>query len=249
MHICHGNFKMGVNFHTDCSVIRVITRIQRNFRDRRARAFDELSRNCVFSKAWTSTYLIRKGQSLVARFHSERRTLKSARLSRYVYITWDFDLDDRLDLPDPLYVHLPIMLRVEELNVTPSSSPNLFVKCSCGGREGIGIPCKCYFRIGDNAGLDAREIVHPRMMDIRYWKLFHTHYETDSDLGRLLKRAQTKAFDNEHKGIPVTPTVISKLTEESPNIGSTVHYPILGPNTTPADYDEAMFVRSRTSTS
>ena len=39
------------------------------------------------------------------------------------------------------------------------------------------------------------------------------------------------------------------MTEESPNIGSTVHYPILGPNTTPADYDEAMFVRSRTSTS
>ena len=51
MHIRHGNFKVGVNFQTDRSVIRVITRIQRNFRDHRAREFDELSRNCVFSKA------------------------------------------------------------------------------------------------------------------------------------------------------------------------------------------------------
>ena len=102
-----------------------------------------------------------------------------------------------------------------------------------------------FFQIGDNAGLSPQEIIHPQMVDIRYWKLFHTHYETNTNLGRLLNRAQAEAFANENKGIPVAQTVIDKLREEIPGATS---YPLLGPNTTKTDLEEAMFVRSRTST-
>ena len=77
------------------------------------RAFDELFSNCVFSNAWSGTYLIGKDQALVDRFHAHRIFLKSARLSKHVYMTWNFDLKNVIDYPDPLYVHLPIMLRVE----------------------------------------------------------------------------------------------------------------------------------------
>ena len=244
-HLRHGEDSVGVKYQTNRSLLRIITRVQRNFRARKARAYDELARNCVFSNAWTGTFRIRKGQALVDCFHSQRRVLKSARLSRYVYITWNFDIDDWLDHPDPLYVHLPIMLRVEELNVSSTTTPGSFVKCTCGGREGIGIPCSCFFRIGDNAGLSSQEIIHPQMVDIRYWKLFHTHYETNTDIGRLLQRAQAEAFANENKGIPVTQSVIEKLREEITGASS---YPLLGPNTTQIDLDEAMFVRSRQST-
>ena len=89
-------------------------------------------------------------------------------------------------LPDELYVHLPFMLRVEELKLTPLSDENPFVKCTCGVREGIGVPCDCYFRIGSNAGLSSSDIIHPRMVDIRNWKLFHTHYGTDTNIGQLI---------------------------------------------------------------
>ena len=70
-----------------------MTRIQRNYRNRKMRAFDKLSSNCAFSNAWSGTYPIGKGQALVDRFHADRLFLKSARLSKHVYMTWKFDLE------------------------------------------------------------------------------------------------------------------------------------------------------------
>ena len=103
-----------------------------------------------------------------------------------MYITWNFDLENDVDYPDPLYVHLPVMLRVEVMTLDTTEN---FVKCTCGGCEGVGVPCECYFPIADNAKLTPKQVIHPCMVDIRYWKLFHTHYETDTEIGRLLKRA------------------------------------------------------------
>ena len=120
-----------------------------------------------------------------------------------------------------------------------------FVKCTCGGREGFGVPCQCYFRIADNAKMTPKEMIDPCMADVRYWKLFHTHYETDTEIGRLLKRAQAEAFVNEGKGIPVPAVVMDKLCSESSPIQG---YPQLGPNTSEKDFEEAMFVRSRSTT-
>ena len=83
--------------------------------------------------------------------------------------------------------------------------------------------------------------------------MFHTHYETDTDIGRLLKRAQAEAFLNEGKGITVTAFVVDKLSSEASGIPV---YPQLGPNTNEedfeeamfADFEEAMFARNRSST-
>ena len=83
------------------------------------------------------------------------------------------------------------------------------------------------------------------MADIRYLKLFHTHYETDTEVGRLLKRAQAEAFVNKGKGIPVPGVVMDKLAVEPPGVPV---YPQLGPNTTQEDFEEALFVRNRSST-
>ena len=248
VHLRHGGDQLGERYHTNDAVRRMVTRIQRNFRARRARAFDELSRNCIFSIAWTGTYFIRKGQALVDRFHAKRRWLKSARLSRDTYITWNFDIDEWMELPDKLYVHLPCMLRVEVLKLSPLSDENPFIKCTCGVREGIGVPCACYFRIGDNAGLSFRDIIHPRMLDIRYWKLFHTHYGTNTNLGEWIYRAQEEAFENESRGIPVTPIVMEKLSREHANVNNNIVYPQLGPNTSQSDLQEALFVRNRETT-
>ena len=248
VHLRHGDDKLGVKYHTNDAIRRMVIRVQRNFRARRARAFDELSRNCVFSNAWTGTYFIRKGQALVDRFHAKRCMLRSARLSRDTYITWNFDIGDWIDVPDELYVHLPFMLRVEELKLTPLSDENPFVKCTCGVREGIGVPCDCYFRIGSNAGLSSSDIIHPRMVDIRYWKLFHTHYGTDTNIGQLIYRAQEEAFQNESGGIPITETFMEKLSREHCDTNNNIVYPQFGPNTTVSDLEEAVFVRNRNTT-
>ena len=136
-HICHGKYRVGVKYQTDDVLVRIVTRIQRNYRKRKARAHDELSANCLFLNTWSRTYIICKGQGLVDRFHQQHLYLKSAHLSKNVYITWNFDLEDVIEHPDLLYVHLPIMLRVEELNLDTAGK---FVKCTCGGREGVGVP-------------------------------------------------------------------------------------------------------------
>ena len=85
-HIRHGDDHCSVRHHANTALRRLIVRIQRNFRARRAQAHSELARNCVFSNAWTSDYLIRKGQALLDRNHANRKFLKSARLSRTVFI-------------------------------------------------------------------------------------------------------------------------------------------------------------------
>ena len=80
MHIQHGESKVEVRYHIDRSLVRFVTRIQGNIYERKGRTHDELLSNCVFSKTWSSTYLIHKGQALVDQFHSQRLVLKSARL-------------------------------------------------------------------------------------------------------------------------------------------------------------------------
>ena len=118
------------------------------------------------------------------------------------------------------------MLRVEVLTLDTAGN---FVKCTCGGREGVGVPCECYFRIADNAKLTPKQIIHSCIADIRYWKLFHTHYETETEVGHLLKRAQAEAFVNEGKSIPVHRVVTDKLVAEPLDVPV---YPQLGLNTT-----------------
>ena len=84
-------------YQTDRALVRIVTCIQQNYRNCKERAFGELLSNCLFSNAWSGTYLIRKGQALVDRFHAHCLFLKSACLSKHVYITWNFDLEDIIE--------------------------------------------------------------------------------------------------------------------------------------------------------
>ena len=64
---------------------------------------------------------------------------QASTLSEHVYIAWNFDLEDIIEYPDPLYIHLPIMLCVEELNL---DTVGKFDKCTFCGREGVRLPCE-----------------------------------------------------------------------------------------------------------
>ena len=86
------------------------------------------------------------------------------------------------------------MLRVNEIRLYPSEDGSDFVKCNCGQREGMGLPCMCFFKHCWDAGLTDQEMIDPCMMDVRYWKIYHTHYPgivdghplTDDSLGELI---------------------------------------------------------------
>ena len=68
----HDEYKVGVKYQNDRALARIVTLIQRNYKKCKERAFNELTSTCVFSNAWSGTYLIRKGQALVYRFHAHR---------------------------------------------------------------------------------------------------------------------------------------------------------------------------------
>ena len=88
-----------------------------------------MARACVFPSAWTSDFLTRKGQALLDRNHANRIFLKSARLSPTLFISWNFDVGDWLEVPHPLYHIIPHMLRVNEIRLYPSEDGSDFVKC------------------------------------------------------------------------------------------------------------------------
>ena len=225
-HIRHGEDMASVKHHTNSALRRIVTRIQRNFRKRRANAHKELAQGCVFSNAWTSDFLIRKGQALLDRNHANRIFLKSARLSPTLFIAWNFDVGDWLEVPHPLYHVIPFMLRVTEIRLCPSveSNGSDFVKCDCGQREGMGSPCECFFKHCWDAGLADQEMIDPCMMDVRYWKIYHTNYpgicdgqpQSDNSLAELILQAQAESFTNKGRGICVPRKVMEALLKESP---------------------------------
>ena len=74
-----------------------------------------------------------------------------------------------------------------------------FAKCTCGEREGVGVPCHGVFKICDDDSVPDQDMVHPCMVDVRYLKLYHTHYGKDGAVGDLLLTAQKESFLNEEK--------------------------------------------------
>ena len=79
-----------------------------------------------------------------------------------------------------------------------------FAKCTCGEREGVGVPCHGVFKICDDASVPDQDMVHPCMVDVRYHKLYHTHYGKDGVVGDLLLTAQKESFLNKGKGTEIT---------------------------------------------
>ena len=129
------------------------------------------------------------------------------------------------------------MIRVNELILTQHDDDAWFVKCSYGGRENIGMPCGCFFRILDDAGVPAANMSHLSMVSPKYLKVWETHYATATRIGAMLYEAQTQSFRDKEKGTRVTAEVASMLLH-----GNDGDYPHLGANTLPSDYLEAVYI-------
>ena len=125
----------------------------------------------LLPSARTRDYLIKKGQALIDRNHAKRRHVKSARLSLTDFIVWNFDIGDWLDLPDHLYHVIPHSLRVCKITLVSEASGGKFAKCTCGEREGVGVPCHAVFKICNDASVPDQDMVHPCMVEVRYLKL------------------------------------------------------------------------------
>ena len=244
VHIRHGQDKIGVKYQAHKAMRRLLNRIQRNLSLRQQRAHAELARNTLFSNAWTRDYLIRKGQALLDRNHAKRLHIKSARLAGDEFIMWNFDIGDWLDLPHPLYQVIPNFLRICKIKLVTENSGANYSKCTCGEREGVGVPCTGFFKMCDDAGVANNEMVHPCMVDVRYLKLYHTHYGAKNELGALMLKGQKYSFSNERKGTGLPKELMHLLLSSTAG----TNYPALGKHTSNADLLEASFVLDRETT-
>ena len=86
--------------------------------------------------------------------------------------------------------YLPEILRLRQVKVTRDSSARWYVTCSCGERTTKGVPCKCFFKVADEAGICENEIIDLNMLDITYTKHFNAEYGKDTKNSSLLIRAQ-----------------------------------------------------------
>ena len=243
-HIRYGEDAVGQKYHSHTALRRIIGRIQRNFRKRKAQAHRELVHNTLFSNAWTRDFLIRKGQALLDRNHAKRLYFKSARLSSEEFIVWNFDIGDWLDQPHPLYHVIPHFLRMCRIKLVSDPSGANFAKCICGEREGVGVPCSGFFKTCEDAGVSNQDMVHTCMVDVRYLKLYHTHYEKEGEIGDLMLQGQIDSFSNEGKGTEIPEELMHLLRSSAAGTA----YPVLGKNTTQKDLVEASFALDRDTT-
>ena len=55
-------------------------------------------------------------------------------------------------------------MRVRELYVVDDDD-DFFVKCICGVRDRVGVPCECFFNIADNGSISPEEIIDIGMIE------------------------------------------------------------------------------------
>ena len=237
--------KVGVNASTQMhdSIRKLLRRANNNLDDRHAAAHEELASLNYFSRSPTSRHLIKRGEALVCRCHAARRFVKSARVSSCVWIAWNNESVDKKHPRHPLFLRITDILRVSRLVLTREADGSWFLRCTCGGRENLGVPCECFFKIAEDAGVPEEHIVHLCMITPKFLKLWQTHYATDHPISEALYAAQHQAFLDKDKGIRLTDIVAQYLVRTEAT--SDEDYPILGSNTLPSDYEEAMFMQDQ----
>ena len=87
-------------------------------------------------------------------------------------------------------------------------------------------------------------MVHPAMVDVRYFILYHTHYRVELDLEQLVLKGQTDLFLNKEKGTEIPTDLMHLLRFCPPNM----QYPVLGNNTSETDLVKATFALDRDTT-
>lgn len=234
--------KVGVNACVQMpdAINKMVRRVDVTLDERNKNAHRELYTNNLNSRSPTSPYLIQRGEGLVCRSYELRLPLKSAQVEQQKWITWNNAAVGRKDPRGKVYSHITKMMRVSQLRLHKDEHGSWFVQCDCGGKENLGVPCQCFFRICENAGVPEKDIVHLCMISPKYLKWWQTHYGTDTSIGKLLYTAQKQAFADKKKGIRVTNELaLVLLKDESMD---TPLYPQFGPNTYPTDFSEAMFM-------
>ena len=229
--------------HMDKSIETAIGRCIKNLGEQHAKAQRDLALSNYISRAPTAKYVSFRGQGLIDREHDQSYKLKSARLSTHEWITWNNFAVDAEDTRHNLFWNITHIMRVSRLVLSQDADQTWFIKCSCGKREDIGVPCDCYFRIASNAGIDDNDVVQLCMLDPIHINTWETHYSSQCEIGTLLREAQNVAFHDEHKGIRITESLAERLLRQKTPPGETsITYPVLGPLTSPADMKEAQFM-------
>lgn len=229
--------------HMDKSISTAIGRCIKTLGERHAKAQRDIALSNYISRAPTAKYVSFRGQGLIDREHDQSYKLKSARMSSHLWITWNNFAVDAEDTRHNLFRNITHIMRVSRLVLSQDQDKTWFIKCNCGKREDIGVPCDCYFRIASNAGIDENEVVQLCMIDPIHINTWETHYSSRCQIGTLLHQAQKKAFDDEHKGIRITQSLAERfLQQKTPPGENSVTYPILGPFTSAADMNEVRFM-------
>ena len=218
----------------------LLGRADRNLEKRKTEAHRELAMVNYASRSPTNAYLIRRGEGLVVRSHDERLYLKSARSTRTTWITWDNRAVEREDPRHPLFDRITKIMRVNHLTLTRHVDGSWFVKCDCGRREDVGVPCGCFFRIAENAGIPMDDIIHLCMVSPRHLKVWQTHYATKTRMGDLLYEAQEQAFRDKKKGMRVPDNIAQQLLRAPSS--QQFRSPDYGPDTFPSHYQEAKYM-------
>ena len=198
--------------HMDKMMTRFINRIKVQYSRRQKAANRELAHKNQSSLAPTRDYVIRKGQGLIDTNYDARTEMKYARVGASSFWVWNFEPQVDPNSVHPIMHYLPEILRLRQVKVTRDScSARWYVTCSCGERTTKGVPCKCFFKVADEAGICQNEIIDLNMLDITYSKLFNAEYGKDTENASLLIRAQkVNVFQFFHSGLNSTlfnPTV------------------------------------------
>jgi len=182
----HKSSKANSRVNLDNAMHKIISGITNRLKRRRNQACRELDQNNMASRATEKDFLISKGQGLTDRNFDSSNTMKSARLGYNEFIVWDFDLVDmeKIDAEDSLYdvqLAIPCFLRVRELHIDVQSDGKIFVPCTCGERTKTGIPCQCFWQIAKISTIPHQKIMTEGMFDIRWFKIFNSHFGSDED--------------------------------------------------------------------
>ena len=192
------------NMHMDKMISRFIAGISARYARRQKAANRELAQKNQSSLAPTRDYVIVKGQALIDTNYDARTEMKYARIGASSFWVWNFEPQVDPDRVHPIMHYLPEILRLRQLKVTrdaSDASARWYVNCSCGERTTKGVPCTCFFKLADEAGICENEIIDLNMLDITYSKLFNAEYGKETENASLLIRAQkVNVFKFIHSG-------------------------------------------------
>ena len=136
----HGPDSIHPNYHLNTTVSKIMNSSITRLRLRKDRAMIEIGKNNLASNSPTRQFLIKKGQGLVDRNYDRHDFYKSVQLTPTKWISWYFDEVQKEKDRHPLFLQIPMFLRVRVVELTYHNEKN-FVSCSCGRREREGVPC------------------------------------------------------------------------------------------------------------